>query len=141
MSNDSVQPGGVALRDPFYGAPFAEAVRRFWRKYTVFTGRASRAEYWWWWLTSFVVGLVLLLVPQLFTPGSPVLENPVGSYLFVLWGLVTLIGSLALGARRLHDAGRSGFWQFLHALPVLGGIVLLVLFLLPPDPKGARFDA
>jgi uncharacterized membrane protein YhaH (DUF805 family) len=141
MSNDSVQPGGVALRDPFYGAPFAEAVRRFWRKYTVFTGRASRAEYWWWWLTTSVVGLVLLLVPQLFTPGSPVLENPVGSYLFVLWGLVTLIGSLALGARRLHDAGRSGFWQFLHALPVLGEVVLLVMFLLPPDPKGARFDA
>ncbi|MDM7889425.1 DUF805 domain-containing protein [Curtobacterium sp. RHCJP20] len=140
MSNDSVQPGGVALRDPFYGAPFAEAVRRFWRKYTVFTGRASRAEYWWWWLTSFVVGLVLLLVPQLFTPGSPVLENPVGSYLFVLWGLVTLIGSLALGARRLHDANLSGFWQFLHVVFGVGSLVLLVLFLLPSSPKGARFD-
>ena len=66
MSNDSLQPGGVALRDPFYGAPFVEAVRRFWRKYTVFTGRASRAEFWWWWITSFAVGLVGLssLVPM-----------------------------------------------------------------------------
>lgn len=140
MSNDSVQPGGVALRDPWYGAPFAEAVRRFWRKYTVFTGRASRAEFWWWWGTSFVIGLVLQLVPQVFTPGSPVLENPVGSYLFVLWGLVTLVGSLALGARRLHDADRSGFWQFLHVVPVIGSLVLLVMFLLPPSPKGVRFD-
>ncbi|GGL80221.1 hypothetical protein GCM10009706_18430 [Curtobacterium citreum] len=141
MSNDSVQPGGVALRDPFYGAPFTEAVRRFWRKYTVFTGRASRSEFWWWWVTSFVVGLVLQLVPQAFTPGSPVLENPVGSYLFVLWGLVTLIGSLALGARRLHDANRSGFWQFLLLLPVVGALVLLVLFLLPSKAEGTRFDA
>jgi len=141
MSNDSVQPGGVALRDPFYGAPFAEAVRRFWRKYTVFTGRASRAEFWWWWGTSFAIGLVLQLVPQVFTPGTPVLENPVGSYLFVLWGLATLIGSLALGARRLHDAGLSGFWQFLHVVPFIGSLVLLVVFLLPSNPKGTRFDA
>jgi uncharacterized membrane protein YhaH (DUF805 family) len=140
MSNDSVQPGGVALRDPFYGAPFTESVRRFWRKYTVFTGRASRSEFWWWWLTSFVVGLVLQLVPQVFTPGTPVLENPVGSYLFVLWGLVTLIGSLALGARRLHDANLSGFWQFLHVVFGIGSLVLLVMFLLPSSPKGARFD-
>ena len=140
MSNDNVQPGGVALRDPCYGAPFAEAVRRFWQKYTVFTGRASRAEFWWWWGTSFVIGLVLQLVPQVFTPNSPVLENPVGSYLFVLWGLVTLVGSLALGARRLHDADRSGFWQFLHVVPVIGSLVLLVMFLLPPSPKGVRFD-
>ncbi|MBP1302543.1 MULTISPECIES: DUF805 domain-containing protein [unclassified Curtobacterium] len=140
MSNDSVQPGGVALRDPFYGAPFAEAVRRFWRKYTVFTGRASRSEAWWWWLTSSVIGLVLQLVPQVFTPGTPVLENPVGSYLFVLWGLATLIGSLALGARRLHDANLSGFWQFLHVVVGIGSLVLLVMFLLPPNPKGSRFD-
>ncbi|MBT1633675.1 DUF805 domain-containing protein [Curtobacterium flaccumfaciens] len=141
MSNDSVvQPGGVALHDPFYGAPFTEAVRRFWRKYTVFTGRASRAEFWWWWLTSFAIGLVLQLVPQVFTPDTPALENPVGSYLFMLWVLATLIGSLALGARRLHDANRSGFWQFLHVLPGLGSLIVYVLCLLPANPKGARFD-
>jgi uncharacterized membrane protein YhaH (DUF805 family) len=140
MTNDSPQPGGVALRDPFYGAPFAEAVRRFWRKYTVFTGRASRAEFWWWWITSLAIGLVLQLVPQIFTPDTAMLENPVGSYLFVLWALATLVGSLALGARRLHDANRSGFWQFLHVLPAIGSLVLFVMFLLPSNPKGARFD-
>lgn len=141
MSNDSVvQRGGVALHDPFYGAPFTEAVRRFWRKYTVFTGRASRAEFWWWWLTSLAIGLVLQLVPQVFTPDSPVLENPVGSYLFMLWVLATLIGSLGLGARRLHDANLSGFWQFLHVLPGLGSLIVYVLCLLPANPKGARFD-
>ncbi|GGL01636.1 uncharacterized membrane protein YhaH (DUF805 family) [Curtobacterium luteum] len=141
MSNDSVQPGGVALRDPFYGAPFPEAVRRFWRKYTVFGGRASRAEFWWWWITSFAIGLALQLVPQAFTPDAPLFENQVGAYLFVLWGLATLVGSLALGARRLHDANLSGFWQFLHVALGIGSLVLLVLFLLPPNAKGARFDA
>ena len=141
MSDDSVQPGGIALRDPYYGAPFTEAVRRFWRKYTVFTVRASRSEYWWWWITSLAIGLVLQLVPQAFTPDTPMLENPVGSYLFVLWGLATVIGLLALGARRLHDADLSGFWQFLHVLPVVGSLVLFVMALLPSNPKGVRFDA
>lgn len=138
--DDLVQPGGVALHDPFYGAPFPEAVRRFWRKYTVFTGRASRAEFWWWWLTSLAAFLVLQLVPQVFTPNSPLFENQVGAYLGVLWAIVTLIGSLAVGARRLHDANLSGFWQFLHVLPFLGSLVLFVMFLLPPNPKGTRFD-
>ncbi len=69
------------------------------------------------------------------------LENPVGSYLFVLWGLVTLIGSLALGARRLHDANLSGFWQFLHVVLGIGSLVLFLMALLPSNPKGARFDA
>ncbi|MFJ3385070.1 MULTISPECIES: DUF805 domain-containing protein [unclassified Curtobacterium] len=141
MTDDSPQPGGVALRDPFYGAPFTEALRRFWRKYTVFTGRASRSEFWWWWITSLAIGLVLQLVPQVFTPDTPMLENPVGSYLFVLWALATLIGSLALGARRLHDANLSGFWQFLHVLAGIGSLVLFVMFLLPSTPKGTRFDA
>jgi uncharacterized membrane protein YhaH (DUF805 family) len=75
-----------------------------------------------------------------FTPDTPVLENPVGSYLFMLWVLATLIGSLALGARRLHDANLSGFWQFLHVLPGLGSLIVYVLCLLPANPKGARFD-
>ena len=141
MSDDSPQPGGVALRDPFIGAPFTEALRRFWRKYTVFTGRASRSEFWWWWITSLGIGLVLQLVPQAFTPDSPLLENPVGSYLFVLWVVVTLVGSLALGARRLHDTNRSGFWQFLHVVPGIGSIVLFVMCLLPSNPKGTRFNA
>ena len=140
MTNQTVEPGGVALREPYYGAPYGEAVRRFVRKYTVFTGRASRAEFWWWWLTSFAVSLVLNLVPVVITQ-EPFLESQVGSYLMVLWGLLTLIGSLALGARRLHDANLSGFWQFLHVLPLIGSIVLFVMFLLPPRPKGARFDA
>ncbi|WIB13630.1 DUF805 domain-containing protein [Curtobacterium sp. MCPF17_052] len=58
----------------------------------------------------------------------------------MLWALITLIGGLALGARRLHDANLSGFWQFLHVLPGIGSLVLFVMFLLPPNAKGTRFD-
>ncbi len=72
--------------------------------------------------------------------GSAAFENPVGSYLFVLWGLATLVGSLALGAVGSTTRTAPGFWQFLHVVVGLGSLVLLVLFLLPSNPKGARFD-
>jgi uncharacterized membrane protein YhaH (DUF805 family) len=139
--DDLPQPGGVPLRDPFPGAPFGEAFRRFWRKYTMFRGRASRAEYWWWWLTSWAVSLVLLLVPQIFQPNAPVGESPVGSYLLVLWFLVVLVGNLSLGARRLHDINASAYWLIALIVPVLGEILIWVMALLPSNPKGARFDA
>jgi len=42
-----------------------------------------------------------------------------------LFGLATLIPSIALGARRLHDINRSGWWQLLW-LTGIGGILLMV---------------
>ena len=57
-----------------------------------------------------------------------------------VWGLVTLVPSLALSARRLHDSNRSGWWLLIVLVPVVGAIVLLVFYLAPPDPRGARYD-
>ena len=37
-----------------------------------------------------------------------------------------LIPVLSAAARRLHDTGRSGWWQLLGLIPLIGGIVLLV---------------
>jgi len=43
---------------PFYGASFGASVRRFFRKYAVFTGRASRSEFWWAMLFQYIVGTI-----------------------------------------------------------------------------------
>ena len=43
----------VPLDKPYYGCSFQEAFLRFWKKYTVFKGRASRSEFWWWVLAAF----------------------------------------------------------------------------------------
>jgi uncharacterized membrane protein YhaH (DUF805 family) len=139
-ADDLPQPGGVPLDRPFYGAPYGEAVRRFWRRYTQFRGRSSRAEFWWWFLTAWAIDLVLLLVPQIFDQSAPLGESQVGSYLFVLWTLVAIIGNLALGARRLHDANLSGLWQLLYIVPFLGQVAVWVMCLLPPRESGSRFD-
>jgi uncharacterized membrane protein YhaH (DUF805 family) len=45
-----------------------------------------------------------------------------------LFTLALLIPSLAVGARRLHDTGRSGWWQLIHLVPLVGQIVLIVFW-------------
>jgi uncharacterized membrane protein YhaH (DUF805 family) len=37
-----------------------------------------------------------------------------------------LLPSLAVGARRLHDTGRSGWWQLLWIVIIVGWIFLIV---------------
>lgn len=136
---DMPQPGGVPLDRPFRSAPIGEAVRRYRRKYATFSGRASRSEFWWWWITSFAVALILQLVGDV-TTGSRIGESVLGGSLFVVWALLTLVGNLAVGARRLHDVNLSGWWQLLHLVLGIGSLVLFVMMLLPERPQGSRFD-
>jgi len=58
--------------------------------------------------------------------------------------LALLIPGLAVGARRLHDTGRSGWWLLIGLIPLVGWIILLVFFVQDskpsnqhgPNPKG-----
>lgn len=128
--------GTVPLDLPYYGAPPIEAVKRFWQKYAVFRGRASRAEYWWWALASAIVSGILNAAGTTTTNGS----TTTSAGLSGLWFLATIVPSLALGARRLHDVNLSALFLLLALIPVLGWLALLVLMILPPNPMGARFD-
>jgi len=44
--------------------------------------------------------------------------------------------SIAIGARRLHDIGQSGWWQLLGIIPILGDIPLIVMWCLPTKLTG-----
>jgi len=55
----------------------------------------------------------------------------------ILLGL--LVPLLATGTRRLHDSGKSGWWQMFVLIPVAGWLVLVIFFLLPGDSKKNRF--
>lgn len=129
------------LSQPYYGAPFRVAFARFWRKYFVFSGRASRAEYWWWLLFSLIVGFVL----SAFTHGKHPDGGPSGlaelfNGIVYLWGLATVIPGLALFWRRLHDSNHSGWWILIGLIPLVGEIILLVFLVSGPQAEGARFD-
>ena len=52
----------MPLNKPYYGCPFSEAFLRFWQKYTVFRGRASRSEFWWWTLAAVIINALLSLL-------------------------------------------------------------------------------
>ncbi len=86
------------------------------RKYADFSGRASRQQYWMFILIFMIIYFVLAVVDALL--GMFVLA--------AIFNLVLLIPSLSIAARRLHDTGRTGWWQLIIFLPLIGIIVLLV---------------
>ena len=92
---------------------FGDAVKLCFTKYAEFNGRARRPEFWWYalfiFLATFAAGVL-------------------GRSASALVSLVTLVPSLAVGARRLHDTNRSGWWQLLGLIPLIGW-VLLIIFL------------
>jgi len=95
---------------------FAESIRTCLTKYADFNGTASRSEFWWFILFLVIVTVVLNAV-------SPVVGG--------IFGLAMLLPQLAAGARRLHDTGKSGWLQLLLLIPVIGAIVLIVLWAQP----------
>ncbi|GAB4578880.1 MAG: DUF805 domain-containing protein [Anaerolineales bacterium] len=91
---------------------FFESIRVCLTKYAEFDGRASRAEFWW--FTLFVV-----LVTSALTYLS---ENVAAVFL-----VVVLLPYLAVGARRLHDTGKSGWWQLYYLVPIAGFAIVWIL--------------
>ena len=107
--------------------PFQDAVRIcLQRKYVDFTGRARRSEYWFFFLFTVLAGIVGGILDGLFGwRGGPYGgTGPIQG----LIQLALLLPSLAVGARRLHDTGRSGWWLLIALIPVVGWIILLVFF-------------
>lgn len=140
MTPHPVPPPSPARSDqedvtlPLYGASPRQAVVRFWRKYAVFSGRASRSEYWWWTLVAMIISTVLQLATAVLSPEG------INAYflkdrnlwdqglLSWLWTAATLVPGLALVVRRLHDGNRSGWWLLL-LLPLYAALVLQTVVL------------
>lgn len=96
---------------------FNESISTCFSKYATFTGTAPRSEFWWFFLFTTLVSLFL-----------DAMRAPADDILGGLFSLATLLPSLAVGARRLHDTDRSGWWQLLWLVPVVGWIILIVFF-------------
>ncbi|WP_309148044.1 DUF805 domain-containing protein [Curtobacterium sp. MCBD17_032] len=146
--------GEPPLWAPWYGISFPNAVKRVFTKYVRFDGRASRSEFWWWYLAQVIVVGVLYVLMGVggatsgiqsdpvtgTTSGSPNALYWIAAVLLTLYSLATIIPNLAITWRRLHDANLAGPFFFLSVIPFVGGIILLVLTILPSKPEGQRFD-
>ncbi|GAA3534959.1 DUF805 domain-containing protein [Aeromicrobium panaciterrae] len=112
-----------------------QAVRTVLSKYADFSGRARRSEFWFWELAVIIASII-----------GGIIDAIIGAQIFqIIIGLGTLIPSLAVGARRLHDIDKSGWWQLIGIIPIVGWIILIVWWATDgkpdnqygPNPKGA----
>ena len=87
-----------------------------------FSGRASRVEYWWFVLFIVLADIIATAVDTVVLGTDLEDTRPLAA----IWGLATLIPSLAIGVRRLHDINKSGWWLLLWFVLVIGWIVLIV---------------
>jgi uncharacterized membrane protein YhaH (DUF805 family) len=121
--------GRVRYRDD--GAVFSihrESAMRWFLKvlsqYADFSGRARRAEYWYFVLVCVLISIPLLVLDFMFELYSHAAGIGALSGLFLLFMLVP---SVAVGVRRLHDTGRSGWWWLINLVPFIGPFIIIVL--------------
>ena len=109
-----------------------ESYLRVWKNFAVFSGRATRTEFWMFNLFSFIITIAIAFVEIL--AGS-------GGLIELVYLLAVLIPSLAVTARRLHDIGQSGWLQLIVFIPLFGAVILFFLMIVGSDPGDNRFDA
>ena len=113
---------------------------------TDFNGRTDRPEYWYFTLYACIVAGLLMAVDYYvigFTFWSmlePWGEMKEAGVLVALFTLGTLVQSISLTARRLHDRGHSGWWQLMLIVPFLNFIVIYWLVRSAKDtPKYLKY--
>ncbi|HEY8360693.1 MAG TPA: DUF805 domain-containing protein [Ramlibacter sp.] len=95
---------------------FTDAVKACFQKYATFTGRSGKPEFWWFFLFQIAVYLVTGMVSEM---------------LYLIAALALVLPSLAVGARRLHDIGKSAWLLLVGLIPFVGFLVLIYWFIQP----------
>lgn len=94
-------------------------MEHFWdgfRNFANFSGRATRTQYW-----MFILFYMLAYI------GLSVIDALLGTFVLAgIFSLVMLIPAISYATRRLHDTGRTGWWQLIAFIPLIGAIVLLI---------------
>lgn len=101
------------------------------KQYADFNGRARRKEYW-----------MFVLFNIMFAFGAMILDNVLGlamgelgyGPLYIIYALAVLIPGIAVGVRRLHDTGKSGWMLLIALIPIIGSIWLIVLMASDGNP-------
>ncbi len=104
---------------------FFESIKTCFSKYADFNGRASLSEFWWWVLFVFLASAATSIV-------SPVVSG--------LFSLGVLLPNIAAATRRLHDTDRSGWFQLVALIPLIGWL-LLIYWCVQPSKDPNRFGS
>lgn len=105
------------------------AVQHAISKFGSVEGRASRSEYWYFALVVTVGTALAAFLDSILGTEWWMLQDgrlvPYFGHLQFLVLLVTIVPMVTVGARRLHDIGKSGWCQLLLFVPVLGWALLI----------------
>ncbi len=111
---------------------FGAAIQTCMGKYATFSGRASRSEFWWFYLFTIIVawgGSVAFALT---------LADEEAEIMNIIIGLVFTLPIVAAGSRRLHDVGKSGWWQLLF-LTIIGAIIVIYWYAKDGDKETNTF--
>lgn len=102
------------------------------RNYAVFSGRATRSQFWFFTLGLFIMLLVAIVIDQMV--GDTTGDESAGLFTAIVY-FSHLLPAIAVTVRRLHDTDRSGWWILAGLVPLIGQIALLVFLCLPSTPS------
>lgn len=120
---------------------FFDAIKSYFNNYATFKGRARRSEFWFTVLFTFLVSAALSIIfpgPMEMMWGTEVEQSSAAEN---LWSLATIVPSLAVTWRRLHDVGRSGKYFFFILIPIAGIIMLLIQLTKDSQPQENAYGA
>ncbi|MEC9431297.1 MAG: DUF805 domain-containing protein [Pseudomonadota bacterium] len=123
---------------------FSDSVLNVFANYFEFRGRATRSEYWWWALFSLIVSVALQIVDGMVSApamGYAAFAMDAGRPITMVGLLALVPPTLAVGCRRLHDTGRSGWWLLVGFAPVVGTLALIWLLTRPSAERDNRFGS
>ncbi len=116
---------------------FINSIGSGFTRYFDFKTRSSRSEYWWFSLFC-LMGMYGLAFIDVFS-GTYDAETGIGLY-SAIFNIFVLIPSISVSARRLHDIGKSGWWNLLY-ITIIGIFVLLYWFVQPGSEEDNKFGS
>ena len=100
---------------------FQKSIKTCFQKFADFNGRASRSEFWYFYLFAilgYFISIFLAIQMSFFFA------------IAIIFGLIIFVPALAVTARRLHDMGKSGWWQLTAYIPYVGFIASIILIVI-----------
>jgi len=95
--------------------------QEYWKKWNDIEGKSNVREYWIPTLINIVIAALLGIIGIIIST----------DLLAGLFSLATLIPSITVVIRRLHDTGRSGFYWLWVLLPIVGWIIVIIALIQP----------